>query len=819
MEAKLYQQVVETMAQGIAVVDAETTLVFVNQELCDLSGYAMEELVGRPSAEFIAPDQRMEFSFQVARRRQGVSHPYETVVVSREGEEIPILVSPQPLFDDSGEFLGSFAVVSDISTTRRTEVEREVISQIIRGIVVTSNLDELLELIHRSLEKVIYAENCFVALLDDSNDTIYFPYFADKFDEFQEPIRRGKTCTDYVLRTGRPLLLSQERFDELVEQGEVELVGSNSPSWMGVPLMTPTRTIGVLAVQHYEDVGAFSETDLEFFGSVGGHIALAIERKRAEEKLYSTQELYTNVVESMSDGVLVLDSDFHFLYWNRAMESLATVPREEVVRNGRLPWEIFPHLKDLGVDRMMRRAMAGEAQRATNLEHHLENGRSLVTNETYRPFRGADGEIRGVVGVVRDVTERRVAEQALRKSEEQLRQAQKMEAIGRLAGGIAHDFNNLLTAINGYSELVLERLPEQDPIHEQICEIRKAGEHAAELTQQLLAFSRKQVIQPKVIDLNQQVTDLQAMLCRLIGEDIELVTELEPDLHHVMTDTGQFEQVVVNLVVNARDAMPTGGKVILRTENRELNGDVPEEEVIPGHYVGLTVTDTGMGMEPEIAEQIFEPFFTTKEMGKGTGMGLSTVYGIVRQNGGYVWVDSEPGQGTTISMYLPRTMESLTTAQDAGARAEPLAGSETVLVVEDEAAVRSLMRLVLEQHGYRVLEASDAEEALKIFDHLEAPLDLLLSDVVMPHMSGPTLAAKIQERQANLKVLFISGHADETIVQHGVLLPDTELLVKPFSVKDLVVRVHEVLHQWSPEERQAGSSSAGRTPEKSMQSG
>ena len=799
MDTSFYKRIVDTMAEGVAVADADATLVFVNEALCKLSGYSRDELIGLPSANFIAPRLVGDFRHQLALRGQGLADPYETSILCREGREVPVLVSPQPLFDDGGEFSGSFAVVSDVSAGRRTETEREVISGIIRGVVEATNLDELLALVHQSLGRVIYAENCFVALLDETSDTIYFPYFADQYDAYQEPIPRGKTCTDYVLRTGKPLVLTETLFQSLISSGEVELVGRSSPSWMGVPLTTPTRTIGVLAVQHYQDEGAFSERDLEFFGSVGGHIALAIERKRAEERLYASQELYTNVVESMSDGVLVLDKEFQFLSWNRAMEELTGTPREEVLPKGVAPWEIFPHLSKLGVEHMMRRAMAGELQRATNLSHELENGICRVTNETYRPLRGAEGEIRGVVGVVRDVTDRRVAEEALQRSEEQLRQAQKMEAIGRLAGGIAHDFNNLLTAIIGYSELVLERLPGQDPIRSHVQEIRMAGEHAAELTQQLLAFSRKQVIRPKVVDLNAQVAELQSMLRRLIGEDIELQTDLDDSLQRIKTDPGQLEQVLINLVVNARDAMPQGGILTVRTENRELEQDSSNGAGEAGPYVGLVVQDTGVGMPPEVKARIFEPFFTTKEMGKGTGMGLSTVYGIVKQNGGQVWVDTAPEAGTTFSVFFPRSSEPLAEVSARAAQTGDMSGSETVLVVEDEDAVRSLTRMILERSGYQVLEAADASAALRVCDNLEKPIDLLLSDVVMPRMSGPQLAAEMQVKQPDLKVLFISGHADETIVQHGVLMPDTELLVKPFSVKELVARVHGVLRDWRPQ--------------------
>ena len=799
MDRELFQNVVEMMAEGVVVQDAETNIVYANEAVCELSGYSASELIGRSTAEFVSPAFVEHYRQQLRLRLTGSTQAYETHIVSKSGEPIPVLVSPQPIFNGGGELAGSFAVVSDMRVRQRSELEREVISQIVRGVVVTSNLDELLTLIHESLKKVIYAENCFVALLDAEADMIEFPYFVDQHDAEQEPIRRGKSCTDYVLRHGLPLLLTQEKFENLVEEGEVELVGPSSPSWMGVPLMTPTRTIGVLAVQHYQDEGAFSERDLEFFGSVAGHIALAIERKRAEELIHAGEDLLSNVVESMSDGVLVLDRDFRYLHWNRAMEKISNTPRQEVVGKDQNAWELFPHLTDLGIDSMMRAAMLGEPQLAMNLEHQLPDGSFKITNETFRPLRGPEGEIRGVVGVVRDVTERRESEIALAESEEQLRQAQKMEAIGRLASGVAHDFNNLLTAINGYSELVLDNLQEQDPIREHVEKIRMAGENAADVTQQLLAFSRKQVIQPRVVDLNQIIGDLESMLRRLIGEDIELVTDLDSGLHNIKTDPGQIEQVIINLVVNARDAMTRGGSILIRTHNRALEQPEVGSTGLPGPYVGLEVVDDGAGMETEVMSRIFEPFFTTKPKGKGTGMGLSTVYGIVKQNGGHVWVDSTLDQGSSFRLCFPPTEEPVNGRVVRTVFDQDLQGSETVLVVEDEDAVRNLVRMILERHGYRVVEASGADEAIRLARSAAKPIDVLVTDVVMPKKSGPELAAELQERYPDLKVMFMSGHPDDTILEHGVLLPDVELLVKPFSVKDLLGRLQQVLHEWRPD--------------------
>jgi two-component system, cell cycle sensor histidine kinase and response regulator CckA len=401
-------------------------------------------------------------------------------------------------------------------------------------------------------------------------------------------------------------------------------------------------------------------------------------------------------------------------------------------------------------------------------------------------LRDSDGSPREILGVWQDVTERR-------SLEEQLRQAQKMEAVGRLAGGVAHDFNNLLTTILGYSELVLGRLAPSDPVRGDLQEVRRAAERAAALTGQLLAFSRKQVLQPKAFDLNEGMRNLEKMLGRLIGEDIELTTQLEPSLGTVIADPGQIDQVIMNLAINARDAMPEGGRLAIETANADLDEDYARQHVgvRPGPYVMLAVSDTGVGMDAETRERIFEPFFTTKEPGKGTGLGLAMVYGTVKQSGGNIWVYSEPGHGTTFKIYLPRT-DAPAMAAEAGA-VRSGGGSETVLLVEDEEPVRRFARRVLESAGYVVIEAPHAEEALRIVSEWTAPIDLLLTDTVMPGMSGPRLASKLRERFPGTKILYTSGYTDAGIAQQGVLDPPAPFLQKPFTPDSLLRKLREAL--------------------------
>ena len=413
-----------------------------------------------------------------------------------------------------------------------------------------------------------------------------------------------------------------------------------------------------------------------------------------------------------------------------------------------------------------------------------------------RPMVAVDGSVTQMLGVATDITQRKRAEEALRDSEGMLRQAQKMESIGTLAGGIAHDFNNLMTAVTGYSELVLRRMPADEPLRSKVEEIKNAGDRAASLTRQLLAFGRKQMLKPVVLNLNTVITGIGKMLPRLIGEDIELRFNLKASLGQVNADPGQIEQVLMNLVVNARDAMPSGGLLTVKTENVEFADRFGHHRMIvePGSYVVLSVTDNGIGMDAETQSHIFEPFFTTKEMGKGTGLGLATVYGIVKQSGGSIWVYSEPGEGTTFRIYLPRVDEMTTTMEVESAAQRLLGrGDETILLVEDEDIVRALAKEILLEYGYTVLTASNGREGLKVSREFTERIDLIVTDVVMPQMSGHELAENIRAARPEMPVLYMSGFTDDAVVRHGVSAQEMCFIQKPFSPESLAIKVREVL--------------------------
>jgi two-component system cell cycle sensor histidine kinase/response regulator CckA len=419
----------------------------------------------------------------------------------------------------------------------------------------------------------------------------------------------------------------------------------------------------------------------------------------------------------------------------------------------------------------------------------------VFTDRDLKLAENVGAQIAGAIANAQLFIEQKQAEKEKGYLQEQLRQSQRMEAIGRLAGGIAHDFNNLLTIIKGYSQLCLMDIRKDNPLKGSIEEIEKASERAADLTRQLLAFSRRQVMELKVIDLGTILQNLEKMLRRMIGEDIELIMELHDDLGKVKVDPGQIEQMILNLAVNAKDAMPEGGTLIIEIAMAELDEEYARKHVAvkPGQYVKLSVSDTGFGMAPEVRERVFEPFFTTKEKGKGTGLGLSTVYGIVKQSGGNVWVYSEPGHGTTFKIYLPRVDEPLDEMRQRAMGTELPGGNETILVVEDEDEVRKLAVRILKKQGYEVLEASHGGEASIICEQQVGTIRLMLTDVVLPVMSGRKLVETLVPLHPEMKVLYMSGYTDNAIAHHGILEKGLSYIQKPFTVEALVRKVREVL--------------------------
>ena len=647
------------------------------------------------------------------------------------------------------------------------------------------DLEQLYKSLHQIVGELMYARNFYVALLDESGGFLYFPYFVDESDPAPVGRKLGKGLTEYILRTGKPLLADFAKIRALEKENEIEPIGPDCVDWLAAPLRQGSKAFGVIALQSYDPAVRYSESEKEILTYVSQHIAVAIVRKRQEEALRASEARHRSLVERAVYGMYRSSVDGKFLDVNPALVKMLGYASPEELMTVDMAREVY-------VDPQQRAAVIQAYKKSGTLDPcelrwKRKDGRQITVRLSGSPFNNDRGETLGFEMIAEDITERR-------NLEEQLRQSQKMEAVGRLAGGIAHDFNNLLTVIKGYSELILDEFTHTDPRRGEIDEISKAADRAASLTRQLLAFSRQQVLEPKILNLNSVVHNMDKLLHRLIGEDIDLFTVLEPGLGRVKADPGQVEQVIMNLAVNARDAMPQGGKLTIETANVELDENYARDHmsVKPGSYVMIAVTDTGVGMTEKVKVRIFEPFFTTKEVGKGTGLGLSTVYGIVKQSGGYVWVYSEIGKGSSLKVYLPRVdakAEFVSPSSTQPARR----GSETVLLVEDEDGVRALIRQVLHKHGYDVLEARHGGEALLMCERHQSKIDLLLTDVVLEQMSGRELAERLLKVRPEMKVLYVSGYADDAIVHHGVLTAGMAFLQKPFTTEALARKVRYVL--------------------------
>ena len=515
---------------------------------------------------------------------------------------------------------------------------------------------------------------------------------------------------------------------------------------------------------------------------------LTLELEQRVDELRAAEERYRRLAENAPDVI--------YRYDLRPAEKMAFVNPRVTAVSGYSPEEFYSRpglLFDLlhPEDRLVLESIFREKATAGNtvtLRWRHKNGNLIWIEQHHVLVRNPYGVLHAVECIARDITERK-------SLEEQFRQAQKMEAIGRLAGGVAHDFNNLLTVINGYSAQALTELSKSDPFHEEFGEIARAGDRAAGLTRQLLAFSRRQMLQPQVFNANEVVGDMDKMLRRVLGEDIELATILNPRLEPILADRGQLEQVIMNLAVNARDAMPNGGKLTIETAPAELDRAYADyhPSVKPGRYAMIAVSDSGQGMDETTKARIFEPFFTTKAPGQGTGLGLSTVYGIVEQSGGTIWVYSELGKGTTFKIYFPRAAATGVAPEGPRGAVRPAGGSETVLIVEDDESVAKLIRTLLQHAGYTVLEAKNGKDALHLLTTHSGAVHLVVTDMVMPQMSGWELLQKIGEFRPGLKALFMSGYTDNALLRQGMATSQTPFLQKPFTPTALVSKVREVI--------------------------
>ena len=733
----------------IFLANPEGRIVEANERALETYGYTREELLQLHISDLRSPETRasVDADRKQAELQDGLR--YETVHQRKDGTTFPIEASSRVIEVQGQHYYQG--ILRDI--TEREQGEQALRESERRFRELLENVNSAAVMLDAS-GRVTFC-NDYLARLSgwsrgETTGQDWFAMFVP--EDIRDTVRQ---VFQYAVQSGFCPVHYESTI--LTRQGEKRLI-----AWNNTVLKDPQGVV----------IGT---------ASIGEDVT---ERRRAEQELRNSEERYRILFDANPFPMWVVDpSSYAFLAVNDSAVRHYGYSRGEflgmTVKDITLPEEVPAVVADLDqrpVDREPR----------VRLRRHKKKDGTIIDVELYiHPVVYSGIQARLVAA--NDVTERR-------RLEDQFRQAQKMEAVGRLAGGVAHDFNNLLTAIKGYTELTLFDLPALDPHREDLDQVRKATDRAASLTRQLLAFSRRQLLKPEALNLNTVVREMDKMLRRLIGEDIELATVLEPELGQVQADPGQIEQVLMNLAVNARDAMPQGGKLTIETANIELDEAFARTHpsVYPGRHVVLGVSDTGAGMSEEVQAHLFEPFFTTKEKDKGTGLGLSTVYGIVKQSGGSIWVESRIGAGTTFKIYLPR-LEAVPPYEPVRTRAEPPRGSETILLVEDDPAVRQLTRRMLEKIGYTVREAPTSRRALDLVCSSSEAIHLLLTDVVMPGLSGRELAERLMASRPDMKVLYMSGYTDDAIVRHGVLESGILLLQKPFTLETLATRIRRVL--------------------------
>ncbi len=695
---------------------------------------------------------------------------------------------------------------------QRRRREAEVLADITRKINGSLDLDTVLARVAEGARDLCGSDLAGIALREPEAERALFRCAPGALQDWRGvEIAPGRGAGGAVLVTGQPF-----KTDDYAADGRIDHEPSDPWAAEGivaqavVPIRRTDRIDGLLYVSN-RSARPFGDRDVEIVARLAEHAAIAIhnarlfaERSEAAAALRHSERQYRLLAENMTDVVTLVDMDLRQIYVSPSVARLRGYTAEESLTQTLDEW-LMPASAEL-VARTLHEELALEAAggedpgriRTLELELCCRDGSTVWVEITATFLRDEAGQPVGIIAVARDITDRRRTEAALRVSEAQLRHAQKLEAIGRLAGGIAHDFNNLVTIITGRSEFLLQRLAFDAAACRDLELIKTTAERAGTLTRQLLAFSRRQVLRSRVLDLNSIVAGVAQMLQRLTGEDIDLVTRLAPNLDAVHADPTQIEQIILNLVVNARDAMPQGGRLRIETANVFLDDAfvAMHPGSARGAHVLLQVSDTGAGMSPEVQAQIFEPFFTTKEPGKGTGLGLATVYGIVKQHEGYIDVESAPGAGATFRIYLRRVGETRALGEpDATAPARATVGSQTILVVEDEDPVCELAREVLTDGGYEVLTAAAPAQALDVARGHAGPIHLLLTDVVMPQMSGRALAARLRAERPGLRVLYMSGYSEDVIEHYGGLEPGTPLLSKPFTLDALTRKVREVFER------------------------
>ncbi|MEW6079983.1 MAG: PAS domain S-box protein [Thermodesulfobacteriota bacterium] len=768
----------------------------VNKAFADFLGYTPEELKHKKWQDLTPEDEIEKTEKTVAALLAGENDAirFEKSYIHKNGERLWADVSVTLRRDADNKPLHFITTVVDISQRKHAEEELEKSNQrltqlleVARELALAANTGDVIRIIRQAARALSNADGVTVVLRDGDNC-----FYVD--EDAIEPLWKGKKfpmkdcISGWVMRNAQYVAIEDIYVDPRIPHDVYRATFVKSLAMAPIRTEDPIGAIGAYWRDHHQLTGG----EKSMLVALGNMTATVWETIEARDALRRSEETLRAVFENMQDGILMADAVAQiFVFANKAIGRMLGYPLEQILTFGLSdihPPEALPHVKIA-----FERQLSGQLPVATDIPMMRRDGSVFIVEVNAAPL-----EINGrayLLGIFRDMTERKRAETERDKLQSQLVQSQKMESVGRLAGGVAHDFNNMLNVIIGFAELSIENITPGDFLHENLNEILDAARRSAEITRQLLAFARKQIISPRPLDLNETVEGMLRMLRRLIGEDIDLAWKPRAGLWPIMMDPSQIDQILANLLVNARDAISGVGKITLETENVNLDENYCDNRVdfVPGDYVMLAVSDNGRGMDKETLGNLFEPFFTTKSADEGTGLGLSTVYGIVKQNNGVVNVYSEPGQGATFKIYLPRYTGKAEKIEEVKSEIIPRGKGETILIVEDEAAVLKLAGKVLTGLGYNVIKATSPEAALKMAEENSGTIDLLMTDVIMPEMNGRELAERLRVQYPGLKIMFMSGYTANVIAHHGILDKGVHFIQKPFSKQDLALKVREAL--------------------------
>lgn len=785
-----YKSLFESANDAIFIMDGEK-FIDCNKKTLEMFGCTRKQIINKPPYEFspdIQPDGRNSKEKALEKINNaiaGKSEVFEWKHSRHDKSTFDAEVNLNKL--KLNEKIYIQAIVRDISQRKQSDLVQIIMSNISAAVSQTQNLQEFFKVVHRELNKIIDSTNFFVALYDEKSDTITLPYMEDEKDKI-EKVPISQTISAHVIKYNQSLLLKEKDMIKLQQEGKIGDVGSPCKVWLGVPLRDENKVVGLVAVQSYTDEKAYSEADLTLMEFVSGQIAISLKKKQIEERL----KILSLSVEQSPALIVITDLKGDIEYVNPKFIEVTGYLFEDVMgknprilKSGMTPGYVYEDL--------WKKLLNGEEWRG-EFQNKRKNGQIYWEFAYISPIKNESGKITHYLAVKEDVTQQKMLQQ-------QLIHSQKMEAVGTLAGGIAHDFNNILTVINGYSEFALMKLNKEDQLYSDITSILSSSKKAENLTRQILAFSRKQIYQPEILSINKVFSDLEQMMGRLIGEDIKINLKTRENLPNIKADPNQIEQIIINLIVNARDAInqksdKSGEKTItIQTDIKYFDEDTTSKniDIENGTYIIINIKDTGVGMSESVIQNIFEPFYTTKEPGKGTGLGLATVYGIIKQNDGEITVESQLNQGTTFHIYWPVTEEFVKTTDKESIKNEKLYGNETILLVEDDEELRTLADKSLTKFGYKVFSASNGLGALKLLKKDNIIFDLLITDLIMPDMNGQELSQHILKLYPGSKILFTSGYTDHYIIENLELNSDINYLQKPFTVISLLSNIRSIL--------------------------